>query len=66
MTPEEEADSKIPATREQITALLDKGDRLDKWVSVRDADFWVHVLAEEDKADKAEAARNCRPSCSRN
>lgn len=66
MTEEEEADSKVPASQEQITALLDKGGRLDKWVSERDADFWVHVLAEEEKAEKAEAAKSRRPSYSNN
>lgn len=64
MTKEEEADSKVPATQEQITALLNERGWTDKWVSVRDAEFLVHALAEEKKAEKEEAARRCRPSYS--
>ena len=62
MTEQEEADSKIPATQEQITALLDKGGWLDKWVSVRDADVWAHALGEEEKAEGAGSTEDLRPS----
>lgn len=45
---QEGKDAKIPASEEQMSQLLDQGVFQERWLSVRDADLWMHYLSERE------------------